>query len=629
MTVNISIITITQIARRDFLKVLAKCIQEQIIPSDTVISEWIILDTSLIINNDPEPIFVQSLSDLVIELKSQPNLPKINYRQATKATISGWRNEANKFVTGDLIVCFDDDDYYYPTAISHAYELLKDRSYLIAGCDRIMMYDIYFNEVYQFDGYKKQFPHHSTNNCMVYWREYLHNHHYDENIQHAEEASFTNNYQEPMAQMDTRKYIINFSHNDNTFDKRCIIFQNRFMLEEARYIHVVNEILDTLIKNSEILTMYREIFDVKRQPITHTEYDIVYLCGLSIPWKPQQTDLGGSEQAVLHLSQEWAAKGKRVIVFANTEPMVHEGVTYEPFYKFRFWDKYQTLIIWRIIGIATYMPFDLRADKIIVDLHDMIYTPDPFILSKMSKIDMWMFKSEFHKYGIESAFKTQFKNAQIVPNGLRTEMFSSIPMITQSVSGTKNSNLEQVAEQRNPFRFCYCSCYTRGLIRILEKIWPIIWKFEPRAELHVYYGMHLVTDQELIKRIRTLLSQPGVMDHDRQPVEAISREKHLSTYQLYYTDSMAEIDCISIRESLVAGCIPLLADINLFHYRDGILLKWFPDFQDYNTTIAYTILEIMNNSAGTAQLREQLAKSKTIISWTDCADIWLKLIAAK
>jgi hypothetical protein len=50
----------------------------------------------------------------------------------------------------------------------------------------------------------------------------------------------------------------------------------------------------------------------------------------------------------------------------------------------------------------------------------------------------------------------------------------------------------------------------------------------------------------------------------------IIEEKYNSTFHIYITLTDAEIDCISIRESLVTGCIPIIYNHGVFEERDGI-----------------------------------------------------------
>ena len=595
---SVSIVTISQFSREPFLKILAKCIKKQ---DYTNITEWIIVDTSSCSYNPT----TNDLSNIIDEFEKDPLLPKILYYKSTKTTIGAWRNESSKLVSGNIIVCMDDDDYYPPQRVSHAVESLADKKTLIAGGDKMFFYDIHFNKFYQFNGFG---PTHSTNNCMAYWKEYLDNHSYDETVGHAEENSFTNNFTEPMTQLDSNKTVLQFSHDANTYNKKYIILMNYFKISKHKYITELDITVDKFINNKEIYQDYADLFEKLSKPQI-SKYDIVYFTGPSmVEWSPLQKDLGGSEQAVKHLSMEWQRKGKTVAVYGNlTWEGKFEGVDYFNYLKFRFWDKYQTLVLWRLFGCYPYITLNLTADKILVDIHDHVIDLYNLLLDNKNKITHWMVKSEFQHRLIEETIEQKIPNTITIPNGLRVTEFS------------KEINLS-----RNPFRMCYCSCYTRGLHRILKYIWPIIYKLEPRAEMHTYYGMSMIGDESFKTEMKQLLSQPGVMDHDRQPIEIINREKHLSTFQFYYTDTLAEIDCISIRESLVAGCIPIISDIHVFKYRDGIHIKWLPNIADFNNQIACGIVELMHDEKAHTELRQKYYKSNTIMSWEQVAAEWLK-----
>ncbi|XWV26647.1 hypothetical protein QJ857_gp0413 [Tupanvirus soda lake] len=595
---SVSIVTISQYSRIEFLKILSKCIKNQDYQN---IIEWIIVDTSHVGYNKTD----EDLSLFVEEINNEKFI-KIVYFKSIKETIGGWRNESSLLVSGDIVVCMDDDDYYPPQRVSHAVESLKDKNVLLAGCDKMYFYDIHYKKFYQFNGFGKT---HSTNNCFAYWKEYLAKHKYDENTHNAEENSFTNNFTEPMIQLEPDKTILHFSHDTNTYNKKKIIHMNFVLTPDQKYITEKNITIEKFITDNLILNDYQKLFETLSQP-HESNYDIVYYLGLSPIWSPLQQDLGGSEQAVKHLTQEWAKKGKKVAVYGNFSWMGNfEGVDYINYEKFKFWDKFKTLILWRYHACFPFLSFDLRADKILLDLHDNIPEHYPFILKNKDKITSWMLKSVFHKEVIEAITGEIIPNTVVIENGIRIEDFS-----------------KQTKDSRNPFRMCYCSCYTRGLYRILKNIWPLVYKLEPRAELHIYYGMDLVLNQKFKDEMRILLSQPGVMDHGRQPIEVINREKHMSTFHFYYTDCLAEIDCISIRESLVAGCIPIISNINLFKYRDGIHVKWLPNLSDFNQQIACGIVELLHNIVLQTRLRNEYYKSPTIISWEQCADQWLKYI---
>jgi glycosyltransferase involved in cell wall biosynthesis len=157
-------------------------------------------------------------------------------------------------------------------------------------------------------------------------------------------------------------------------------------------------------------------------------------------------------------------------------------------------------------------------------------------------------------------------------------------------------------------------------------MWPIIYQLEPRAELHVYYGMTNIKDEESINVLKEVLSQPGVMDHGRQPLEIIAREKHRSSFQLYVTNTPIEIDCISIRESLATGCIPLLSNFGVFGDREGIHFDLNPtDIKSYQN-IALKIIQLMKQPELLNGYREKIKKSPLLINWEQVAKEWIKLI---
>ena len=154
------------------------------------------------------------------------------------------------------------------------------------------------------------------------------------------------------------------------------------------------------------------------------------------------------------------------------------------------------------------------------------------------KINKVLLKSNYHKLEFEKYMGCKLKETQyvIIPNGLKVKEF-------------KNNWDNSV---RNPYRFCYVSYYTRGLEQILKHIWPVIKQKEPRAELHLYYGLDMFKKEpNIVEYYRKLIGMSkGVIDHGRQSTNIIVREKYLSTFQLYITNTPSEIDCISIRESL-------------------------------------------------------------------------------
>jgi hypothetical protein len=154
-------------------------------------------------------------------------------------------------------------------------------------------------------------------------------------------------------------------------------------------------------------------------------------------------------------------------------------------------------------------------------------------------------------------------------------------------------------------------------------MWPIIYNIEPRAELHVYYGMNAVVDEQFKKQMQLLLSQPGVMDHGRQPMEMIIREKYLSNMHLYISESNSEIDCISIRESLATGAIPLISNSGVFKEREGIHFELNPaNIPGSYTQFGVKVAELIKDQS-LDMFRERLKTSRLLIPWIDISAKWI------
>ena len=580
---SVSIITVTQLKRKDTILILFDLIRQQ---TWTNIIEWVIVEGSALESDGA------SNSENIKKLDSKI----INYIPWSGKKLGELRNMGNKMCTGDITVCMDDDDYYPPTRVEHAVKMLSASSCLLAGCSAKYLYDYHLERLYKF----KQFgPNHSTNDCMAWKKGYLGKH--DSDASNAEESSFTKKFTEPMVQLDPFHTIVSNSHNQNTFDKKEICI----LASIGIYPNAIDEgpgVPMSLMPPS-FLERYTEIF----RNYYVSEYDIVYFTGgTSIEWDPNDPSLGGSEHAVVYLSAEWAKLGKRVAVYGKFKDHCTKwGVDYFNWKSFSYAGQYNTLILWRAAGVNCMLQFPIKAKNLCVDLHDNMYQ-FRFDYSKYShKIDKIFFKSKYHLDSYESHFKTTLSSDKysIVPNGVRTESFSIKP------NGTPD---------RNPHRFCYCSCYSRGLMEILQHVWPVIYKYEPRAEFHIYYGMNYVQDQTFKQNMQLLLSQPGVMDHGRVGMDLIIREKWQSAFHLYITESPLEIDCISIRESLVAGCIPLISKLGVFAERDGIHFDLLRTPEGYHK-IASGILNMLSKPELLPMFRDKLASSKTLVDWTSVA----------
>jgi glycosyltransferase involved in cell wall biosynthesis len=586
---TVSIVTITQLKRFPCIEILKDMIEAQ---TYTNIIEWVIVEGSPLEDDMNEnKIKIQGLMEQCKLIKYIEKVPG--------EKLGALRNKGNKACTGDITVVMDDDDYYPVERVEEAVKKLQGSKFLLAGCSDMLIYDYTLEKLCQF---KKFGEYHSVNSCMAWKKAFLDKHSHDPMKDTGEEPSFTNNFKEPMVQLDSKKTIVQSSHSFNTFNKRELLTAGITKVNNT--VSEITEPVTNLIKEP-FFTRMKGIFFKEAT----SKYDIVYFAGgFSINWDPRSTTLGGSEQAVVHLSSSWVKLGKKVAVYGVVPEITHEGVDYIDWKKFPFNETHDILILWRVYGLICGGPFNIKAKHIWLDFHDgtnpkEFYEPWYRYGSKATKI---FFKSNYHKELFEKTLKTKVQKYAIIPNGVRIAEFSE--------------NKEMV--QRNPYRFCYCSCYTRGLMQFLQYLWPVIKKMEPRAELHVYYGMDTVKNEEFLSTMRQLLATPGVMDHGRQPMDIIIREKHMSNFHLYISNSDAEIDCISVRESLVAGAIPLISNYGVFKEREGIHFDLEENQMSY-LQVALKIINIMKDTE-LDSFREKLKKSTTLINWIDVSARWIQ-----
>jgi len=108
-------------------------------------------------------------------------------------------------------------------------------------------------------------------------------------------------------------------------------------------------------------------------------------------------------------------------------------------------------------------------------------------------------------------------------------------------------------------------------------------------------------------------------------MEIIAREKHRSSFQLYVTNTPIEIDCISIRESLATGCIPLLSNFGVFKDREGIHFDLNDTDPKCYQNIALKIVQLIKQDKLNGY-REQIKKSPLLINWEQVAIKWSSLM---
>lgn len=612
--ISISILTPTIKSRQGCLHILAECISAQTYIE--YIKEWVIVtaDTSWneIEFNDCINEIREIIPSVAIrnEFINEDKVNDMNLEHTDNYEAIGYlRNVTNWLSRGDYMVCMDDDDYYPPLRVEHSVVSLRKSGKMMAGCSGHYMYDADIKWIYQF---RKLSNNHSVNNAMAYTREYLKTGaKYDSTKKHAEESSFLNGYATDMVQLKPEHTVLQMIHIKNTYNKRQLLVSASWASKEQCNMYVISKTPSAFIP-SRILEKYRNALNYNEYT-RKSIYDVVYYAGWgSVLWSPYDKKLGGSEQAIKHLVESWVSLGKKVAVYADFTDDVIKATALDPnqgdylsYKDFKCSETYNTLILWRNYGSKPLLSWPLKADKIYLDIHDIVPIPD-CVIDNLNKVTNVVVRSKFHAYMMhQSHIHSDIQNKLLcIPNGVRVKDFTPDGTVL-----------------RDPYRFVWCSCYTRGLENILVAMWPIIKQKEPKASFHIYYGMEQVNDENFKERMKKLLKQPGIIDHGRQSVDVIVKEKQTASYHLYYSSTRAETDCISIRESCVAGCIPIISKKNVFLERTGIHLDGDPQIKEDLINAAYIIVDIIKNRHDEIEKsRKQMIGKDT--DWLEIASKW-------
>lgn len=328
---------------------------------------------------------------------------------------------------------------------------------------------------------------------------------------------------------------------------------------------------------------------------------IVYYTGPSIVWNPSQikTGLGGSETAIVNLSRFWQSKGYQVTVYTNSQDMIHEGVNYINYQKFNINDQFNILVLWRLYGCTVLQT--VKAKKILLDVHDVPDQRYRIIDTFLDKINYIMVKSEYQKKLFPTKFHDKIK---VIQNGINFEFF-------------------QKETKKNYNKLIYTSSYDRGLNYMLEYGFPKIREKVPDVEFHIYYGMDLVRDQKFKEHIQKLVKQPGVIEHGKIGQQELALER-LNSVIHYYVGDFQEIDCISTKESVYAGCLPVTSNVGVFEERDYLKVLGDPKTREVQEKGAEEIIKLLTDKKYYDEQLSKISKSK-IESWEQVGEKWINL----
>lgn len=275
--------------------------------------------------------------------------------------------------------------------------------------------------------------------------------------------------------------------------------------------------------------------------------DVVFCCGYTNDvWTPEtakKSGIGGSEEAVIHLSRHFADAGYNVTVYNNCghKAQVFDGVTYRPYWEWNYRDKQDIAILWRTPKLLDYKP---NADKVFLDMHDVIPASE-FNKKRVEQVDKVFFKSNVHR---ELYPQIPDDKCVIVQNGIVWDQFQD--------------NIE-----RDPYLLVNTSSPDRSLhtlIRAFKRIKEAV----PQAKLQWAYGWNVWDSTH--GDDATMVQWKSEIEHlfdETDGAEALGRIGHDDVARLYqkahifaYPTAFFEIDCISARKAQASGAVPIVTD---------------------------------------------------------------------
>jgi glycosyltransferase involved in cell wall biosynthesis len=314
----------------------------------------------------------------------------------------------------------------------------------------------------------------------------------------------------------------------------------------------------------------------------------------------------GSKAAVIFLSREWAKLGYKVTVYSTCGDRegIYDGVEYKNYYYFNPCDRFDVLIIFQH---ASLLPNNVKARKLCFEWQDILGGEKQYPREKLLKFDKIFAKSQFQRNLMDFVTDDKFV---IVTNGIDPSI------------------IELSKNEKDPYRLVYASRYYRGLDSMLTFGWPIIKREIPEAELHIYYGFvrrELGKGQtEWREMMKQLMQQEGVIDHGKIGQDQLILEKSKSSIH-YYACTYPEIDCISVRESAVVGCVPVTTDFAVLAEKNYcVKVSGEPSTKETQEAVAYKIIELLKNQEKLATIRQEFIEAAKQETWDRIAQVWLE-----
>lgn len=383
---------------------------------------------------------------------------------------------------------------------------------------------------------------------------------------------------------------------DHTMYMKHLMWLIQFLSEhdKKKIPSLVESIPDELHEN-EVVSSIKNTF---LKPVTWGSGAIAIYCGVGgEEWTPEKakTGIGGSEEAIIYLTQEFTKLGYGVTVYNNCgdNEGVFNGVTYKNSHRFNPNDKHNIIISWRV----NVFPYVKSAKKKILWLHDIPANIE-WNDDTVAGIDKIVVLSQYHRSLLPDCVPD--KKIYISTNGIVPEDFDGIETA------------------KDPQRIIYASSYNRGLETIL-KAWPEIKKAVPKASLHIFYGWQvydkfvqegLINEDGWKKRMVGMMSQTDVYEHGRIGHKELLKEYAKSGVFAYPCTYKGEINCIALTKAIATGCHIVTNDYAVMAERSPNAVS--------DDKFVPTLINVLKSNNDNKLDKEYIGK----MSWANVAKDW-------
>lgn len=262
--------------------------------------------------------------------------------------------------------------------------------------------------------------------------------------------------------------------------------------------------------------------------------------------------IGGSETSHVEMAWRLARRGHEVITYAPIPddcPGEWRDTTWKPVEQ----------VDWSLDGVWVLYRCPEMLDKFTEDhpgkilwLMNQDWDYAQLTAERTKKLDKMMVLCRWHeRYMLEKHPGLEGK-IFVTSNGIKPELIEEVER-------------EQI--ERNPYRIMYASSPDRGLANVIRSF-AVAREFEPRLELHVFYGFNNLRKLQRNKRLqakadeceRLMRVTPNVFFHGRVTQDQLYREWCKTGLWVYRTD-FHETSCITSMEAQALGGIPIVSPV--------------------------------------------------------------------